>query len=259
MAQIKLGELLLRANVLQEGQLKAALAEQQKWGGKLGELLVRMGFLTEDLLVRALAKQLNLPTVNLDPIQGLPPPVKAKIPAASARDMMVLPLQLRDEGRTLVVVMSDPLNVQLQDDLRAITKCRIIVNLAGRSAIERAYKRFYGVGEDLSSDAESSFKVVDSQGRTVFKGGEEVRAVQQAAEKRAQAAQAPTRPPVQEPSPAASRQGSPASGRQGSPAEVLRQVEEVQRKEVAALKAMVELLIERGVFTREEYLAKVKR
>ncbi|MFP2913622.1 hypothetical protein ACLESD_53275, partial [Pyxidicoccus sp. 3LFB2] len=45
----------------------------------------------------------------------------------------------------------------------------------------------------------------------------------------------------------------------GSPAELLRSVEDVQRKEVAALKAMVELLIEKGVFSREEYLAKVKR
>ena len=45
----------------------------------------------------------------------------------------------------------------------------------------------------------------------------------------------------------------------GSPAELLKSGEEVQRKEVAALKAMVELLIEKGVFSREEYLAKVKR
>ena len=49
------------------------------------------------------------------------------------------------------------------------------------------------------------------------------------------------------------------SGSSGSPSELLKTVEEVQRKEVAALKAMVELLIEKGVFTREEYLAKVKR
>jgi hypothetical protein len=40
---------------------------------------------------------------------------------------------------------------------------------------------------------------------------------------------------------------------------MLRLVEESQRKEVAALKGMVELMIEKGVFTREEYLAKVKR
>jgi hypothetical protein len=49
----------------------------------------------------------------------------------------------------------------------------------------------------------------------------------------------------------------PATGR--SPAEQLRAIEDAQRKEVAALKAMVEILIERGVFSREEYLARVKR
>ena len=41
--------------------------------------------------------------------------------------------------------------------------------------------------------------------------------------------------------------------------ELLRTVENIQRNEVAALKAMVELLIEKGVFSREEYLARVKR
>jgi hypothetical protein len=51
----------------------------------------------------------------------------------------------------------------------------------------------------------------------------------------------------------------PAGAGGGNPSELLKAVEEVQRKEVAALKAMVELLIEKGVFSREEYLAKVKR
>ncbi|RKG87430.1 general secretion pathway protein GspE, partial [Corallococcus sp. CA053C] len=58
------------------------------------------------------------------------------------------------------------------------------------------------------------------------------------------------------PAPAAE---APRAAQTGSPAELLKSVEEVQRKEVAALKAMVELLIEKGVFSREEYLAKVKR
>jgi hypothetical protein len=53
---------------------------------------------------------------------------------------------------------------------------------------------------------------------------------------------------------------SARSPRAGTSAlELLRAVEEVQRKEVAALKAMVELMIEKGVFTRDEYLAKVRR
>jgi hypothetical protein len=41
--------------------------------------------------------------------------------------------------------------------------------------------------------------------------------------------------------------------------ELLRKIEELQRKEVAALKAVVEILIEKSIFTRDEYVAKVKR
>lgn len=244
MAQIKLGELLIKANVLQESQLKAALAEQAKWGGKLGEILVRMSLVSEDILVRALSKQLNIPAVNLDAVQTIPGHVRAKIPAQTARDFAVLPLQLRDDGKTLVVAVADPLNVRHLDELRAITKCRIVPNVAGRTSIARAYARLYDGTAELG-EADTNFKVLDAQGRTVVK-------------------EVPGAGPQGSPRPAPAAPSRPSSGgtpsvKSGNPSELLKTVEEVQRKEVAALKAMVELLIEKGVFTREEYLAKVKR
>jgi hypothetical protein len=259
MAQIKLGELLIKANVLQESQLKAALAEQAKWGGKLGEILVRMSMVSEDILVRALSKQLNIPAVNLDAVQVIPPHVRAKIPSQTARDFAVLPLQLRDDGKTLVVAVADPLNVRHLDELRAITKCRIVPNVAGRTSIARAYQRLYEENAELG-EADTNFKVLDAQGRTVVKDMRP--GAPQAGQPPAQAP-APAPAPAARPAPAPARpsvSGVPAVGAGGgSPAELLKTVEEVQRKEVAALKAMVELLIEKGVFTREEYLAKVKR
>lgn len=251
MAQIKLGELLIKANVLQESQLKAALAEQAKWGGKLGEILVRMSLVSEDILVRALSKQLGMPAVNLDAVQMVQPHVKAKIPAQTARDFSVLPLQVRDDGKSLVVAMSDPLNVRMLDELRAITKCRIIPNVAGRTSIARAFARIYEQNHELE-DADTNFKVVDAQGRTVVKNLKDLDPAAAATSPRG--APASARPVFVSEAPAA----RPAAA-SGSPAELLRNVEEVQRKEVAALKAMVELLIEKGVFSREEYLAKVKR
>lgn len=249
MAQIKLGELLIKANVLQESQLKAALAEQAKWGGKLGEILVRMSLVSEDILVRALSKQLNIPAVNLDAVQNLPAHVRAKIPAQTARDFAVLPLQLRDDGKTLVVAVADPLNVRHLDELRAITKCRIVPNVAGRTSIARAYSRLYDGAAELG-EADTNFKVLDAQGRTVVKDMRPDGVAQQGVPRPAPAA--PVRP-------SSGAVPSVRSGAAGNPSELLKTVEEVQRKEVAALKAMVELLIEKGVFTREEYLAKVKR
>jgi hypothetical protein len=246
MAQIKLGELLIKANVLQESQLKAALAEQAKWGGKLGEILVRMNFVSEDILVRALSKQLAIPAVNLDAVKEIPPHVLNRVPLQTARDFAVLPLQLREDGKTLVVAIADPLNVRQLDELRAVTKCRIVPNVAGRTAIARGMARFYEDQGELA-DADTNFKVVDAQGRTVVKN------MNQPAP-----AAAPAMTPAPMP-PAPSRETPAVRGGGSSPVELLRSVEEVQRKEVAALKAMVELLIEKGVFTRDEYLAKVKR
>jgi hypothetical protein len=271
MPPIKLGDLLLKARAISETQLKAALSEQQKWGGRLGEILVRMNILTEEMLVKALSKQLALPAVNLDGVQGIPPQVKARIPAQMAKDYAALPIQIRDEGKTLVVAMAEPQNIEHVDMLRSVARCRIVVQVAGRSAIARAFGRFYE-GEGDASDLEGSFKVVDASGNTVIRNALDV-----SSRPAPSWAQQPANPPLSAPSPAPSQPpprpppGSqsgarvpladappPPSGSQ-SAADVLVSIETAQRREVAALKAMVELLIEKGVFTRDEYLSRLKR
>lgn len=247
MASIRLGDLLVKAKVISDSQLKAALAEQQKWGGKLGELLVRMNFLTEDMLVKALSKQMNVPSVNLESVTGIPPHVRAKVPPEVARDLVALPLQLRDEGKTLLVAMAEPQNLKHLDTLRSVSRLRIVSQLAGRQAIARAFSRFYEGEADLD-DADSSFKLVDAQGHTVVKAAADI-------EKRPAAPKAAPAPAARAPVEAP----APASMSAKTPSEQLRAIEEAQRKEVTALKGLVELMIEKGVFTREEYLAKVKR
>ncbi len=256
MPPIKLGDLLLKARAITELQLKAALSEQNKWGGRLGEILVRMNILTEDMLVRALSKQLAVPAVNLDSIQGVPPHVRSKLPAQMAKDFVTVPVQLRDDGKTLVVAMAEPQNIEHVDTIRSVARCRIVVQVAGRTAIARAYGRFYE-GEGDASDLEGSFKVVDAAGNTVIRSADDVKK--------------PAPPPAGVPRgtqpfgrssltdvPAPAVPAPVASAAQ-SPTDMINAIENAQRKEVAALKAMVEMLIEKGVFTREEYLARLKR
>ncbi len=256
MASIRLGDLLVKAKVISESQLKAALAEQQKWGGKLGELLVRMNFLTEDMLVKALSKQMNVPAVNLEAIESIPPHVRAKVPAQVARDLVALPLQLRDDGKTLLVAMAEPQNLKQLDTLRSVSRCRITAQLAGRQAIAKSFARFYDGEAEMGAETDDGFKLVDSQGHTLIKNVDEVKAPGRRSTSPAAAIRMPptaaplARPPAQE---------APLAPRPKTPSETLRTIEEAQRKEVTALKSMVELMVEKGVFTREEYLAKVKR
>jgi len=227
--RIRIGDLLVKAGVITDLQLKAALAEQSQWGGKLGDILVRMEFITEEVLVRALSKQTGIARADL---AGEVNQTAIKhVPAETAEEFNLVPLALKDEGRTLVVAMSDPGNVMVTDHLRSLTGCRIEAQLAGASAIRAAIARWYR-GEELAGD-ESSMKIVNNSGDSVVTVDP----------KRAQ------------PQPAAQE----AKAARTSALEVLRGVEETQRRSVAALKAMVELLIEKGVFSREEYLSRVKR
>jgi hypothetical protein len=236
---MKLGELLIKAKVLNELQLKSALQEQAKWGGKLGEILVRMNFVTEDVLVKALSKLLNVPRVDLDKEPLPSDPVRRKIPHDLASDMNAVPLRLEEDGKVLVVAMADPTNVRQLDAIQGISKCKIRPVIAGPSQVARSLARAYE-GEADVGPADEQFKVVDAQGRTVVKSVAELNP----------STPAPT-PRVAAPAP------RPPAG--SNPSALLQAVEETQRKEVAALRAMVDLLIEKGVFTRDEYIARVRK
>ena len=246
--RIKIGDLLVKAGVITDLQLKAALAEQSQWGGKLGDILVRMEFLTEEVLVRALSKQTGIPRADLTGAGDRA--ALAAFSAEVAEEFGVVPLHFKEEGRALLVAMSDPLNLSLTDHLRSLTQgSRIEAQLAGASAIRNAISRWYRGEEPLAED-ESAMKIVNNSGDSVVtmdprkppKHGHQLPGSQPAAG----AAHANGAPRAQ-----------PAA--KASAVEVLRSVEETQRRSVAALKAMVELLIEKGVFSRDEYLARVKR
>lgn len=242
--RIKIGDLLVKAGVITDAQLKSALAEQAQWGGKLGDILVRMEFLTEEILVRALSKQTSIPRADLggDGDEA----ALAKVAADVAEELSLVPLALEDDGRTLVIAMSDPLNLMVTDHLRSITGCRIVGQLAGTSAIRSAISRWYR-GEDVASGNTgdlSSLRIVNNSGNAVVTPGARAQALAAAKMAAAARTQAPARAQAAQPQ---------------SAVEVLREAEETQRKSVAALKAMVELLIEKGVFSRDEYLARVKR
>jgi hypothetical protein len=243
--RIKIGDLLVKAGVITDSQLKASLAEQAQWGGKLGDILVRMEFLTEEVLVRALSKQTGIPRAELNG-QG-DALALAKVPAEVAEEFGLVPVALQDEGRTLIVAMSDPLNLMVTDHLRSLTQCRIVAQLAGTSAIRGAISHWYRGHELGSSDTAevSGIRIVNNSGNTVVTMQPRNKQLPRPAEAPAQVA--------------ARSAAQPAAAVPPTASEVLQSVEEMQHRSVAALKAMVELLIEKGVFSREEYLARVKR
>ena len=204
------------------------------------------------------AKQLGIPRVDLDKSQPAPLALR-KVKAQTAEDYGILPIELQDDGATLVVAMSDSQNVRALDDLKSATGCRrIIPYLAGESDVRRHIGRAYASADLREDGGGDEFKVVDAQGRTVMKAIGDIMA-----EGKPAAAPAPPPPPIAAPAPppppVAARPAPPPVADDDNPVALLKRLERTQRKEVQALKAIVNLLIERGVFSRDDYLAKVGR
>ncbi|OGW28620.1 MAG: type II secretion system protein GspE [Nitrospirae bacterium GWC2_57_13] len=137
-----LGEMLVAGGLIKEDQLKKALDEQKKRGGRVGELLVDLGFLTEYNLASFLGRQLQIPYVEIDK-QLVDTDTVRLIPAAMARRLTAIPLYRDKEA--IVVAMADPLNIFGIDDIRKAAGREVRQVVATRSDIMRAIDRLYGV------------------------------------------------------------------------------------------------------------------
>ena len=236
--RIRLGELLLRAGVITEDQLRSALAEQKKWGGKLGSLLVDLNYLDEEMLVKALSKQLGLPRVDFSGLVVQPQAVE-KLDAEFAEQRQVLPIHLDAVKGNLMIALADPDNLGLVDEIAFKTGCRVKVAIAGEKALAAAIREHYygdNVPEAVQIDQGEPMKLMDSQGSTMVRKIDEIKAQAQ---------------PTAAPSPA--RPSAPATIEQR-----LGRLEAMQGKEVRVLKTLVELLIAKGFITREEYRKKIE-
>ena len=69
----RLGEILLEAKVVDEGQLQAALERHWSTGRRLGEVLKDLGMVTERDIAVAVAHQFGFKTVSSDSREPKPP------------------------------------------------------------------------------------------------------------------------------------------------------------------------------------------
>jgi len=146
---LKLGEILKQAGIIDDFQLNSALSYQRHWGGRFGESLIKLGYLTEGRLQSFLARQFDLPQVELYG-RKVPEDVLHYIPTGKAREFLVIPVERREISGAmhLVVAMTDPTNLMVIDSLQFLTGCRIKPALAAAEAIRNAIDYNYGSEND---------------------------------------------------------------------------------------------------------------
>jgi hypothetical protein len=159
MPRQKIGDLLVDSGTIDKAQLAAALGEQKTWGRPLGMTLVRMGFVDEETLIHALASQLKLPVVQLAG-KAVNQEVLDRVPVDLAEKYRCLPLLLNDEGgqQVLYLGMEDPADLEAVDEISFQIGETVKPVLVAPSQLDEALRRHYHWASD-SSDPETTTDV----------------------------------------------------------------------------------------------------
>jgi type IV pilus assembly protein PilB len=142
----KLGEILVRENLISPQHLREALDYQREHGGRLGYNLVKLGLVTDDMITAVLSRQYGIPSVNLDLFQ-IDPSVLRLIPQEVAQKYSVLPLSR--VGATLTLAMADPTNVFAMDDVKFMTGLNVEPVVVADASIQHAISRYYGTTREI--------------------------------------------------------------------------------------------------------------
>jgi type IV pilus assembly protein PilB len=164
---VRLGELLTKAGLITQDQLKEALKAQKESGGKLGETLIKLGFVAEEDITECLSQQFGVPSINLQHFE-IDASVIKLIPADVARKYNILPVN--KTGATITIAMADPTNVFAMDDIKFMTGYNVEPVVASELGIKAAIDNYYGstsslelkkVMEDLQQSESADLEVLE--------------------------------------------------------------------------------------------------
>ncbi|MFA5309868.1 MAG: ATPase, T2SS/T4P/T4SS family [Dehalococcoidales bacterium] len=136
----KIGDLLVENDLITKADLEQALALQKKQGGRLGEILINQGKMTWESLSLILRDIYKIPYVDLSD-EVIDYDAIRVINEAFARKNLVLPMKVNDD--TLTIAMAYPDDIRNIQEIRAIAKKRVLVNLAMPKEIERVINIYY--------------------------------------------------------------------------------------------------------------------
>lgn len=156
---------LIDKNLLTQQMIDEAMEEEKKSGKNIFKILVDHDYIKEDVLLNDVADWLSIEVVDISKI-NIERNAINKISASTAKFYNIVPI--RTEGESVVVAVSDPLNMKLADDLRFVTGLNIKMVIARDEDIKKAVERYYGEEEeslgDIINEAEKT------SGKSIVKG-----------------------------------------------------------------------------------------
>jgi type IV pilus assembly protein PilB len=138
----QLGELLIDFGVINSVQLEKALEAQKVKGGLIGELLVEMGFAKEEDIAQTLTVQYGFPYLPLSSYE-ISSEIVNLIPLKISRQYVLIPID--KIGNSLTLVMSNPLNAKVIEEVETLSGCNVQVFVSTPSDIKKAIEKYYKI------------------------------------------------------------------------------------------------------------------
>lgn len=156
-ARVRLGELLVEAQIITREQLEEVLSLQKRDGRRIGTLLVEAGLVSETQVTQILSQQLSVPWVSLYHIE-FSRQLLNLVSQELAERYCLVPIfvrKVRGLGQTLYVAMDDPSDERAQAEVGQFSGLPVRAMIAPPTDIRSAIRAYYGLGKDSSSLSEA--------------------------------------------------------------------------------------------------------
>jgi general secretion pathway protein E len=137
----KIGELLVKHTSLSRAQLEEALEIQRIEGGLLGEILLRKNYIHPHDIIKVVCHQIGIPYLIEIKVDEIDPNLVKDLSINYAKNHEVLPCLETDFSVT--VIMSNPFNFNVVNDLHMIFKKEIKIVCTTPLRIQDAINRIY--------------------------------------------------------------------------------------------------------------------
>jgi type IV pilus assembly protein PilB len=136
----RIGELLVRENLISLSQLKDAQAAQRTSRESLTYTLAKLGMVGEKNLTEFLSRHYDIPPVDLED-EEIEEDVIALVPEQLARQHTIIPINRA--GSSIIVAMSNPSDLNAIDDVKFHSGLNVEVVIASEVGIRAAIDRYY--------------------------------------------------------------------------------------------------------------------
>ena len=166
MAVIKrIGDILIENAMITPGQLDDAL-EKKLPNERVGQALVRLKYISEGQILKVLEASTGIERVTLSKVD-IDETALPLIDEAFARQKKVLPLHVDTQKGVLDIVINDPLDFGVIEDVRIVTGYKPKAFSATLQEIDAAIEKYYGfsrVMNQLGADGREKTEVISGDG-----------------------------------------------------------------------------------------------